>query len=189
MLSMLSTSRPTSSRKCSGVVVKFFCQAVVLLSLLLLSASGFVPPPLRAKRSYVSSSASCRHRSDLGAANGDSSKNDADIDWSRADSSSQIFPGGPALGGLGRQSGYTTSSPYSRALSRKKKGRLSLLDRIRGKEDVDAEIVEDGYDQMYHKRQPIWKRVGKKILRRKEPEPGNLVLVRHGESSWNANKT
>jgi hypothetical protein len=100
------------------------------------------------------------------------------------------------LGGLGRQSGYTTSSPYSRTLSRKKNGRgfghRSLLDRIRGKEEIDADLVDDGYDYdiMYHKKKPAWKMVGKFFFRKKEPvEPGNLILVRHGESVWNANKT
>ena len=38
------------------------------------------------------------------------------VDWSRADTSTQIFPGGPKTGILEQQSGYFTSAPYSRTL-------------------------------------------------------------------------
>ena len=166
----------------------------------------------------------------------------AAVDWSRADTSTQIFPGGPKTGILGRtgaqeqQSGYFTSAPYSRTLRRAKDtrkmkkrqdqrkfprtGRLlsAVLDKIRGRrrandneDGTDVQDDEDGYDLMYgtkhnkarhwlrhdgnayyHNYEPRWKRLGKFVFRRHERhqvEPGQLILVRHGESQWNANKT
>ena len=166
----------------------------------------------------------------------------AAVDWSRADTSTQIFPGGPKTGILGRagaqeqQSGYFTSAPYSRTLRRAKDtrkmkkrqdqrkfprtGRLlsAVLDKIRGRrraneneDGADVQDDEDGYDLMYgtkhnkarhwlrhdgnayyHNYEPRWKRLGKFVFRRHERhqvEPGQLILVRHGESQWNANKT
>jgi hypothetical protein len=166
------------------------------------------------------------------------------VDWSRADTSTQIFPGGPKTGILGRagaqeqQSGYFTSAPYSRTLwqgqkrtkelrkMKKRKQRRgprrtlsAMLDKIRGRRPQQANNNkngtdvqdEDGYDLMYgtkhnkarhwlrhdgnayyHNYEPRWKRLGKFVFRRHERhqvEPGQLILVRHGESQWNANKT
>ena len=166
----------------------------------------------------------------------------AAVDWSRADTSTQIFPGGPKTEILGRtgaqeqQSGYFTSAPYSRTLRRAKDtrkmkkrqdqrkfprtGRVlsAVLDKISGRrraneneDGTDVQDDEDGYDLMYgtkhnkarhwlrhdgnayyHNYEPRWKRLGKFVFRRRERhqvEPGQLILVRHGESQWNANKT
>ena len=63
--------------------------------------------------------------------------------------------------------------------------------------DPRVEVYEDGYGDMRSKQRPLWKRALQapikavnSILFRKPPiEPGTLILVRHGESSWNANKT
>ena len=172
------------------------------------------------------------------------------VDWTRADTSTQIFPGGPGLLGLDtertgaqEQSGYFTSTPYSRTLSyakqkqkrtrelcrqmnkRKRRrprpatvtGRVAaLFNKLRGRSNESTESDggtkmedEDGYDMMYgtrqnkarhwlrhdgnayyHNYEPRWKRLGKFVFRRNERpvEPGQLVLVRHGESQWNANK-
>ena len=193
------------------------------------------------------------------------------VDWTRADTSTQIFPGGPGLllgldgdssdntkidaaepaerTGAQEQSGYLTSAPYSRTLSyakqkqkrtrelrrqmNKKKRRrrrprpasvtgrvAALFGKLRGRGSENAETNEhggsikteedeDGYDLMYgtkqnkarhwlrhdgnayyHNYEPRWKRLGKFVFRRNERqvEPGQLILVRHGESQWNANK-
>jgi 2,3-bisphosphoglycerate-dependent phosphoglycerate mutase len=65
----------------------------------------------------------------------------------------------------------------------------------------DDDDDDDGYTKMMqtNKRRPLYKKVlmapfqvgmkiGKTIMR-DVPEPGTLILVRHGESEWNANKT
>jgi len=154
------------------------------------------------------------------------------VDWSRADTSTQIFPGGPGtilgLDAADRtQSGYLTSAPYSRTLSyakqKRKRSRNELRRRQRRKKSRSGGTEtskeknrkkkmedEDGYDLMYgtkhnkarhwlrhdgnayyHNYEPRWKRLTKFLFRqdREQVEPGQLILVRHGESNWNANKT
>ena len=77
-------------------------------------------------------------------------------------------------------SGYI-SDGYSRSLNRRK----SILDP-----------EEDGYSKMFGKKKRVfWKKMllapiklARKVLDGKT-EPGTLILVRHGESLWNANKT
>lgn len=56
---------------------------------------------------------------------------------------------------------------------------------------------EDGWGDMRKKKRPFvtrairWmlKKTAKKVFRTDKVEPGTLILVRHGESTWNANKT
>jgi 2,3-bisphosphoglycerate-dependent phosphoglycerate mutase len=54
-----------------------------------------------------------------------------------------------------------------------------------------VEEDEDGWKEMRKKKRPaIWRQVIKNLAQRKKKvEPGTLILVRHGESLWNANKT
>lgn len=178
-----------------------------------------------------------------------SDESESAVDWTRADTSTQIFPGGPGMLGLDsdidadrtgaqEQSGYFTSAPYSRTLSyakqkqkrtrelrrqmnkRRKRRRprpatvagrvVALFNKLRGRSNESTKMEdEDGYDLMYgtkqnkarhwlrhdgnayyHNYEPRWKRLGKFVFRRNERpvEPGQLILVRHGESQWNANK-
>ena len=62
-------------------------------------------------------------------------------------------------------------------------------------EERRRDLQEDGWGDLFDKRRPIWRkllkfpfRVAKKVLQATK-EPGTLILVRHGESEWNANKT
>ena len=210
------------------------------------------------------------HLAQSSDASDESESPESAVDWSRADTSTQIFPGGPGLllgldgdssdntkidaaepaerTGAQEQSGYLTSAPYSRTLSyakqkqkrtrelrrqmNKKKRRrrrprpasvtgrvAALFSKLRGRGSESSETNEhggtkteedeDGYDLMYgtkqnkarhwlrhdgnayyHNYEPRWKRLGKFVFRRNERqvEPGQLILVRHGESQWNANK-
>lgn len=87
-------------------------------------------------------------------------------------------------------SGYR-SDGYSRSLDRRKK----IV--------PDGEEDEDGYDEVSIARggqkRAMWKRVlyapfqaskkAYKTVRDANKDPGTLILVRHGESEWNANKT
>lgn len=57
-----------------------------------------------------------------------------------------------------------------------------------------VEEDEDGWKEMRkEKRPPFWRQILKKLAKNKRRggvvEPGTLILVRHGESLWNANKT
>lgn len=85
--------------------------------------------------------------------------------------------------------GYSTDSGYSQFLTRREqRNRKRLL--------LQQEQNEDGYDGFQKK--STLKRIlkfplhiaGKALLpKRQTKEPGTLILVRHGESTWNANKT
>ena len=62
-------------------------------------------------------------------------------------------------------------------------------------EERRRDLQEDGWGDLFDKRRPIWRkllkfpfRVAKKVLQATK-EPGTLILVRHGESEWNANRT
>ena len=58
---------------------------------------------------------------------------------------------------------------------------------------VDREENEDGWGEMRKKKRPPLIRMlrapWKALLKPKVKEPGTLILVRHGESEWNANQT
>lgn len=88
--------------------------------------------------------------------------------------------------------GYKTAiTRYSNELD--KRGVSSLLHRFffpRGTTDEDN---EDGWGDMRKKKRSLLVRLVRtplKALFKPEPsEPGTLILVRHGESTWNANQT
>ncbi|KAL3935688.1 MAG: hypothetical protein SGBAC_008842 [Bacillariaceae sp.] len=72
----------------------------------------------------------------------------------------------------------------------------SWLKKFQPKRDTDADMNEDGYGDMHRRKRSIFKRALKfplklatKALNKKVQDPGTLILVRHGESEWNANKT
>ena len=91
-------------------------------------------------------------------------------------------------------SGYTTDRDYSQYLSETSSFRRFKLFR-RQREDEPGDEDEDGYAQMMTKKRSILRKAIKfpfRLIKRiVDPpgEPGTLILVRHGESIWNANKT
>ncbi len=106
------------------------------------------------------------------------------------------------------QSGYDTIDGYERFLYSKKQKKINeqkdLLLRKRinatnNKYDIFHDNEDDGYTDMMKKKRPFVQqlffaplklamKVTSKVMN-KVPEPGTLILVRHGESEWNANKT
>jgi Histidine phosphatase superfamily (branch 1) len=62
---------------------------------------------------------------------------------------------------------------------------------------ADQEENEDGWKDMRKRDRPMWgnilrfpfKSSVRALFPKSTPEPGTLILVRHGESTWNANKT
>lgn len=95
------------------------------------------------------------------------------------------------LSGRGK-SGYKTDVGYSTII------RPRFLDRweqaIMQREQRRKESMEDGYAEMFDKQLPLGRRllripfrIAERILRRPQ-EPGTLILVRHGQSEWNANQ-
>ena len=91
------------------------------------------------------------------------------------------------------KSGYDTEDGYARFLysSKRKRREKRIVDRVRSIDEED----EDGYKAMMLSKNPLWQRPFKKLYRGVKritlgkKEPGTLILVRHGESEWNANKT
>jgi 2,3-bisphosphoglycerate-dependent phosphoglycerate mutase len=123
--------------------------------------------------------------------NGDDSSSNFD----ESDDTNEYFP----VNGEPRINGYTMpagNSRYSAGL--RERGRpfeRLLLQRRQPAQPVDEED-EDGWGAMRKRKRVWWKhiirapyKVMKKILEPAETEPGTLILVRHGESLWNANKT
>lgn len=81
---------------------------------------------------------------------------------------------------------------YSAFLERKP----AWWQKLKSRDDSDDELDEDGYGDMNQRKVPLYKRalqfplnIASKVLTRKPVEPGTLILVRHGESEWNKNKT
>ena len=94
--------------------------------------------------------------------------------------------------------GYSMTSGYSRFLDKDKKKSSRLSRLMKNKANEQNDMNEDGYADMQQRgrnrsllqkvlRLPF--RTAKKVLSRETVEPGTLILVRHGESEWNKNKT
>ena len=94
--------------------------------------------------------------------------------------------------------GYSMTSGYSRFLDQRTSPRW--LTKIIGKQknikDNSDDMDEDGYAEMSGGDKRLRKRVMrfpikaiKKVISKDTKEPGTLILVRHGESEWNRNKT
>mmetsp|Transcript_2822 Transcript_2822/g.3749 ORF Transcript_2822/g.3749 Transcript_2822/m.3749 type:complete len:928 (+) Transcript_2822:263-3046(+) len=105
------------------------------------------------------------------------------------------------------QSGYDTTDGYERFLytprtqQKKQKQKENLYKKFRTT-SRNNDDDEDGYNSMMRKYSdlPFWKKmiykpiqITKSIIKgnmlNNQGEPGTLILVRHGESEWNANKT
>jgi bisphosphoglycerate-dependent phosphoglycerate mutase len=93
---------------------------------------------------------------------------------------------------------------YSMPLGQKSSGYSAFLDRSRlpwlssnkMKMPAKVEVDEDGYVDLKAEQRPFVERILRapfnivsKLGGRKVKEPGTLILVRHGESNWNKNKT
>jgi 2,3-bisphosphoglycerate-dependent phosphoglycerate mutase len=106
------------------------------------------------------------------------------------DNSDINFDGGYRLNGYSMPAGQ---SPYQNSLEEKGKIMQSLFG-LRPSPIVLEKDDDDGYSEMVRedkrKRALSWLRPLKTALFPKPPlEPGTLILVRHGETTWNANKT
>lgn len=91
--------------------------------------------------------------------------------------------------------GYSMPSGkgYSASLERQKPSWLSTL--MPKRSVYDGEMDEDGYEALQRPKDKLlqiarlpWS-VARKAVKRSTTEPGTLILVRHGESEWNRNKT
>lgn len=99
-----------------------------------------------------------------------------------------------------KRSGYTTELGYDQFLRRR---RLILLERIQQRilerEQRRKDNKEDGYEDIMmvggKRRSPLRKllklpfRIVHRVFLKRPVEPGTLILIRHGESLWNANQT
>ncbi len=96
------------------------------------------------------------------------------------------------------RNGYSMTSGYSRFLYTQEEKPNFWTKLRRNKQKADADMNEDGYADMQQRgrnrsffqkvlRLPF--KTAKKIVSKDKREPGTLILVRHGESEWNKNKT
>jgi broad specificity phosphatase PhoE len=96
----------------------------------------------------------------------------------------------PEINGYTMPSGQ--KSGYSAFLDRSRLPWLSNRMKVISKVELD----EDGYDRLKEEQQPTMERILRapfkaisKLGGKKVKEQGTLILVRHGESEWNKNKT
>jgi 2,3-bisphosphoglycerate-dependent phosphoglycerate mutase len=113
-----------------------------------------------------------------------------DLDYEEDDQEVILSPGRPI-------NGYTMPTGkkivYKSYLERKP----AWWQMLKSREDSDEELNEDGYGDMHRGKRSFFKsvlmfplKVASKALSIIKPvEPGTLILVRHGESEWNKNKT
>jgi 2,3-bisphosphoglycerate-dependent phosphoglycerate mutase len=95
-----------------------------------------------------------------------------------------------------KNNGYTGTGGYDTMLD-SSVGRWFLKSFRFPSKTTDKEENEDGWQEMRKTQHPLWRNVLRlpfklsfRALYPKPPvEPGTLILVRHGESLWNANKT
>ncbi len=99
------------------------------------------------------------------------------------------------------QSGYDTTDGYERFLYSKKQKMKNQRQDMSLRRKIIENDDDDGYENMMKKgkHRPLVQKmlltpfkIGMKVTKmiwRDVPEPGTLILVRHGESEWNVNKT
>jgi 2,3-bisphosphoglycerate-dependent phosphoglycerate mutase len=94
--------------------------------------------------------------------------------------------------------GYTGTEGYNHMLDSKSRIFPNLLGKRKSPSSLaDQEENEDGWKDMRKIDRPMWKKLlrfpfkssVRALFPKSTPEPGTLILVRHGESTWNANKT
>jgi 2,3-bisphosphoglycerate-dependent phosphoglycerate mutase len=102
---------------------------------------------------------------------------------------------------IDRNNGYTGTGGYDPLLGKKSlwnKIVTSTNRRTNDNNNSKKEVDEDGWQELRNKQFPLWRRVLRlpfnlniRALFSNAPvqEVGTLILVRHGESLWNANKT
>lgn len=88
------------------------------------------------------------------------------------------------------------SMPHGRSYGDMLEAKTTLFHKWFGNRREFDEENEDGWGDMRKKKRPLWSRAVRaaissvsRIFPQNEAEPGTLILVRHGESVWNANKT
>ena len=94
------------------------------------------------------------------------------------------------------RNGYSMTSGYSRFLYTQEEKPNWWTKLRRSRQKADADMNEDGYADMQQRNRSFFQKVlrlpfrtAKKIISKDKQEPGTLILVRHGESEWNKNKT
>lgn len=93
--------------------------------------------------------------------------------------------------------GYSMTSGYSPFLDQEPSPKWLRKIIVKRSESSRDDMDEDGYAEMQRGRnQSLLKRIVKfplkavkSVVSKDTKEPGTLILVRHGESSWNRNKT
>lgn len=98
--------------------------------------------------------------------------------------------------------GYTGTEGYNRMLDSHGSFFQTILGNKKKRDPtssnmIDQEENEDGWKDMRKKDRPFWTKLlrvpikssFRAIFPKPPTEPGTLILVRHGESTWNANKT
>ena len=113
--------------------------------------------------------------------------------------SEKVWFVGSSLNGDGKINGYTNSNnnnyAYSAFLERSEPQWMKIFKGRRASENIG--IDEDGYAVDMNDKLALVKKAirlplkGMKSVLRRKPgnKPGTLILVRHGESQWNKNKT
>jgi 2,3-bisphosphoglycerate-dependent phosphoglycerate mutase len=94
--------------------------------------------------------------------------------------------------------GYTVIGGYDSMLRGQSFWKILFGQRSQSKVNTnEKEVDEDGWQEMRNAQLPLWRKILRLPLKLsfraifpKQPvEAGTLILVRHGESLWNANKT
>lgn len=95
-----------------------------------------------------------------------------------------------------KRNGYTMPTGKKIGYSAFLENEPKWLRKLRGETSDDFELDEDGYGDIQRRRSSSFKRAIKfplkfasRVFSKKPVEPGTLILVRHGESEWNKNKT
>mmetsp|Transcript_3745 Transcript_3745/g.4312 ORF Transcript_3745/g.4312 Transcript_3745/m.4312 type:complete len:852 (+) Transcript_3745:42-2597(+) len=89
-----------------------------------------------------------------------------------------------------KKSGYTTDVTYSSYLRSKEE----FLGQWKERAQMRKEFLEDGYADLCGKPTPFYKKILRypyRLFQRmyRPKDPGTLILIRHGQSLWNANQT
>lgn len=190
---LVSNDRMTTTASCGAAWKRCFVVACLCLSLAVTFCQAFSTQSIsRTRFDKLPSLHSTSEETSVEKSSTDSTEAENDLETQLQDT--DLLASNEYFG----RNGYSMTSGYSRFLYTREEKPSWWTRMRRNKQKNRQDMNEDGYADMRqrgHNRSILQKvlrlpfKTAKRVLSKGTREPGTLILVRHGESEWNKNKT